>query len=87
MAGHLVKALKAQLRELQGELRTKDAKMAELGGSAKNARLKELEVRCKMSEAELLRQKELWRLAQQEREGRSARCSRRTPTTSRKRSA
>ena len=40
----MVKSLKVQVRELQAELRTKQASIDEMSGSAKNARFKELEV-------------------------------------------
>ena len=50
------------MKELQAELRAKQASIEEMSGSAKNARFKELEVRCKMAEQELARQKELSRM-------------------------
>tara|TARA_B100000795_G_C22640034_1_gene376106 strand:+ start:372 stop:647 length:276 start_codon:yes stop_codon:yes gene_type:complete len=40
----MVKSLKVQVRELQAELRAKQASIDEMSGSAKNARFKELEV-------------------------------------------
>lgn len=65
---HLVKALKQQLKEQQAEVRAKQSQISELSGSAKNARLKELEVQCAMSKQELMRQKELARMQAHERE-------------------
>ena len=64
----LVKALKQQLKEQQAEVRAKQSQVAALSGSAKNARLKELEVQCAMSKQELMRQKELARMQAHERE-------------------
>ena len=37
------------MKELQAELRAKQASIEEMSGSAKNARFKELEVRCSSS--------------------------------------
>ena len=42
----MVKSLKVRVRELQAELRTKQASVDQTSGSAKNARFKELEVSC-----------------------------------------
>ena len=55
------------MKELQAELRAKQASIEEMSGSAKNARFKELEVRCRLSEQELSRQKEIARSWEEDR--------------------
>ena len=55
------------MKELQAELRAKQASIEEMSGSAKNARFKALEVRCRLSEQELSRQKEIARSWEEDR--------------------
>lgn len=67
--GHAVKGLKAQVRDLQRQLRDKEAAMAELSGSSKSSRLRELQVQTRTYFGEARRLQALLDYSKQQKDG------------------
>eukprot|EP00967_Tisochrysis_lutea_P134878 scaffold238727_cov33-Tisochrysis_lutea.AAC.2 len=66
---HMVKGLKAQVRDLQRQLKDKDAAMAELSSSTKGSRLKELQVQARTYFNEARRLQALLDYSRQQKDG------------------